>query len=447
MKMAIPRYGLRFVPGSLDSAFTALREGRGVQGPEIREFEHRFAAYHGRPDAVTASYGRMAFYYILRALALPPGSEIIFPALTFWVIPEMARICGLRPVFVDIDSRTFNIDPEKIEEAITPRTRAIVPTHLYGQPCEMTRIMSVSRAHKLIVIEDCAHSLGATYQGARTGTFGDAALFSFQLLKGLNAYGGGMAIAKDAALTARIRSEAEREPWPTESEVKKRLLSGQVVRALISRTGFTFGLFIPFYVSSFLGHRDLSRYLWEKIRPLDPLPESYRRRFSNAQAIVAMKGLENLDVFNGLSRANAERLTKGLAGLQSIVTPLIIPGAVSTFYQYCIQTADPERLSRLAIRRGIDIEIMHVDICSELALFAEFASACTKAERTKDTLQLPVYASLNRDEVDRILTVIGELSRVIGAIPFEPANERTESPESLESRASTKPAGPAVRGT
>src|SRR5262245_33829763 len=175
MRKAIPRYGVRFVPGSLDSALTALREGRGVQGPEIREFEQRFAAYHGTPGAVTASYGRMAFYYILRALRLPQGSEIIFPALTFWVIPEMARICGLHPVFVDVDSRTFNIDPEKIEQAITPRTRAIVPTHLYGQPCDMSPIISIARAHNLIVIEDCAHALGATYHGTRTGTFGDAA--------------------------------------------------------------------------------------------------------------------------------------------------------------------------------------------------------------------------------------------------------------------------------
>src|SRR5207249_1664364 len=134
--------------------------------------------------------------------------------------------------------------------------------------------------------------------------------------------------------------------------------------ALISRTGFTCGLFIPFFLSSFVGHYDLSRYLWESIRPLEPLPESYRRRFSNAQAIVALKGLENLDDFNAKSRANADRLTKGLAGVQSIITPHILPGAVSTFYQYCIHASDPARLSRLAIRKGIDIEIMHVDICS-----------------------------------------------------------------------------------
>src|SRR5215467_811542 len=166
---AIPRYGVRHVPGSVEASLQALKEGRGVQGPAIGEFEQRFAAYHEVSDAVTASYGRMAFYYILRALDLPHGSEVIFPALTFWVVPEIARVCGLRPVFVDIDPRTFNMDPAGIEEAITPQTRAIVPTHLYGQPCDMTSIMSIARKNKLVVIEDCAHALGATWQGKRTG--------------------------------------------------------------------------------------------------------------------------------------------------------------------------------------------------------------------------------------------------------------------------------------
>src|SRR5215813_5410395 len=125
----------------------------------------------------------------------------------------MARILGFRPVFVDIDPSTFNIDPARLEIAITPKTRAVVPTHLYGQPCDMDRIMPIARKHKLAVIEDCAHALGATYHGRRTGTFGDAAFFSFQMLKGLNAYGGGMAITAERGLGARIRTHAESEPW------------------------------------------------------------------------------------------------------------------------------------------------------------------------------------------------------------------------------------------
>src|SRR5262249_48827170 len=163
-------------------------------------------------------------------------------------------------------------------------------------------------------------------QGRLTGTFGDAAFFSFQMLKGLNAYGGGMAITSDETLGRRIRKLAEAEPWPSEAEVRKRIQFGELMRGLISPKGFTLGLFIVFYIGSFLGTGDLSRFLWERIRPLDPLPDSYRRRFSNAQAVVALRGLECLESLNARSRANAARLTMGLVGVPSIKTPPELPG-------------------------------------------------------------------------------------------------------------------------
>src|SRR5213592_2706927 len=181
MIRTIARYGARHVRGSMAAALKAILHGDGLRGPSIAEFEKRFADYHGMHHAISASYGRMAFYYILKSLNLPRDSEIIFPALTFWVVPEMARVLGFRPKFVDIDPITFNMDPAKLERAITPNTRAVVPTHLYGQPCDMDAIMSIARANQLAVIEDCAHALGATYKGRKVGTFGEAAFFSFQM--------------------------------------------------------------------------------------------------------------------------------------------------------------------------------------------------------------------------------------------------------------------------
>src|SRR6266480_2020971 len=213
----IARYGVRSVPGDEQEIVAAFRRGEAIDGPAIAEYEGRFARYHGMDHAVTASFGRMAFFYILQALDLPAGSEIIFPALTFWVVPEIARRAGLRPVFVDVDPATFNIDPAKIEAAITERTKAIVPTHLYGQPCEMTEVMRIAEKHNLIVIEDCAQAAGARYRGRTVGTFGNAAFFSFQLLKGINTYGGGMAVTNDARLAARVREQACSEPKQTSS--------------------------------------------------------------------------------------------------------------------------------------------------------------------------------------------------------------------------------------
>jgi dTDP-4-amino-4,6-dideoxygalactose transaminase len=411
MIRTIARYGARHVPGTTRALLKTFWRGQGVQGPSIRQFEEKFAAYHGVRHAIATSYGRMAFYYILRALDLPPGSEIIFPALTFWVVPEMARVAGLRPVFVDIDPYTYNLNPQALPSVITGRTRVIVPTHLYGQPCDMDPILALAKQHRLYVVEDCAHAIGATYRGFKTGTFGHAAFFSFQMLKGLNTYGGGMAITNDDGLAERIRQLAEAEPWPSTREVLWKLLSGYLQRAFISPYGFTFSLFPAFYIASFFGHHDLTRYIWEKIRPLDPLPSTYRRRYSNAQAVIGLKVLEVIDKLNAKSQEHARYLTEGLKAIPSILPPQTLPYTSPVYYQYCIRTSDPITLSHRAIRRGIDMEIMHVDICTRLELFAPYASPCPNAESTEGTLQLPVYSGLRPKDVHRILRVIQDISR------------------------------------
>jgi perosamine synthetase len=406
MIRTIARYGVRHVPGCMLTALKTVIRGEGLRGPSIQEFEKQFAAFHGMQHAISTSYGRMAFYYILKALDLPRDSEIIFPALTFWVVPEMARVLGFRPKFVDIDPGTFNMDPAKFEAAITPKTRAVVPTHLYGQPCEMDPIMASARAHGLFVIEDCAHALGATYKGRKVGTFGNAAFFSFQMLKPLNTFGGGMAVSSDSALAARIRVLAEAEDWPVAKDVFKKIVFGNLLRKLIGPYGFTFTMFLAFYIASFFGDYDLSRYFWEKIRPLDPLPGSYRKRYTNAQAMIGLHMLRNVDAFNALSRAHARKLTAGLAGVDAIQPPAVPPETESVYYQYCIRASDPDTLKHRTIRAGVDVEIMHVDICNVLDLFEPFRMKCPVAEATEHTLQLPVYASLGDEDLDRIITVI-----------------------------------------
>src|SRR5437763_7901218 len=251
---AIARYGVRTIPGDEKEIVAAFRCGEAVEGPAVKRFEEQFAEFHAMNHAISASFGRMAFYYILRALDLPADAEIIFPALTFWVVPEMARRAGLKPVFVDVDPRTFNIDSSKIEAAITERTRAIVPTHLYGQPCEMTEIMRLAEKHNLAVVEDCAQAVGASYRGRKVGTFGAASFYSFQLLKGINTYGGGMALTNDAQLAARVRALAEAEPTQTSGDLIKRFLTGYAARIGVSPKGFTFWGFPLQTAASFFAH-------------------------------------------------------------------------------------------------------------------------------------------------------------------------------------------------
>lgn len=428
----IARYGVRSVPGDEKEIVAAFRRGEAIAGPAVSEFEARFAAYHYMDYAIAASFGRMAFYYILCALDLPAGSEIIFPALTFWVVPEMARRAGLRPVFVDVNPVTFNLDPAKIEAAITARTRAVVPTHLYGQPCAMNEIMHIAERYKLAVVEDCAQAAGARYHGRLVGTFGAASFFSFQLLKGINTYGGGMAMTNDARLAARIRELAEAEPAQSSNDLVKRFVTGLVVRGCVSPKGFTFWGYPVQTAASFFGHYDLSKHVWEKIRPLDPFPRLYRQRYSNAQAIVGIRALAKLDEFNQRARAHALRLTQGLADCRSIQTPPIVEGVEHVYYQYCIYTSDPARASRRAIRRGVDFETTHVDVCSTLPLFKEFAADCPGAEETERALQLPVYSRLRESDVERVLQVVRQVTGDLA-----PLAERSTMPQTVAGKTIT----------
>ena len=413
----IARYGVRSVPGDEKEIVAAFRRGEAVNGPAVAEFERRFADYHGMQFASAASFGRMAFHYILRALELPAGSEIIFPALTFWVVPEIARQSGLKPVFVDVDPATFNLDPGKVEAKISEHTRAIVPTHLYGQPCSMTEIMGIAERHNLIVIEDCAQAVGARYRGRHVGTFGNASFFSFQMLKGLNTYGGGMALTNDATLARRVREQVQLEPDQREQDLAKRFASAYAARVGVSPKGFTFWGFPLQVTASFFGHYDLSKFVWEKIRPLNRFPRSYRQKYSNVQALLGLRGLAKLDEFNARTREHAAQYTRGLADCPHIQTPPVISDAEHVFYQYCIYTADSARTSRGAIRHGVDIETTHVDVCSKLELFKEFAAACPGAEATEKALQLPVYSRLRASDIDRILRVVQAAS--VGLDPVD----------------------------
>src|SRR4249919_1885898 len=248
---AIGRFGTRVVPNLSEIIQDCRARRQLVHGPHIEAFEHAFARMLGSGHVRTCSteYGRMALYFILKAMNLPAGSEVVVPAFTFWVVPEIARVAGLKVVFADVDPATFTLSPGALERAITPATRAVVPTHLYGLPCHMGPILDIAARHKLIVIEDCAHALGATWKGRPVGTLGDAGFFSFQTLKPLNCYGGGLALVRDAAVAARVRALAEAEPWPDEKRVTNRLLVGRLQRIFIRPWVFTISAFPILWVS------------------------------------------------------------------------------------------------------------------------------------------------------------------------------------------------------
>lgn len=181
------------------------QNGKYILGPNVKAFEKEAATFFGARDAVGVGSGTDALHLALRALGIGAGDEVITSPFTFIATTEAIGLVGAKPVFVDIEPSTFNIAPHRIESKITRRTKAVIPVHLYGQPCEMDAIMRIAKMNNLHVIEDCAQAFGATFHGRPVGTFGDVGCYSFFPTKNLGCMGdGGLVIAKNSDILGRV---------------------------------------------------------------------------------------------------------------------------------------------------------------------------------------------------------------------------------------------------
>ncbi len=192
-----------------DAVLQVLRSGQYIGGATIAGFEERFASLSGTPHAIGCNSGTDALILALRGLGIGPGHEVITSSFSFFATAEAISAVGATPVFVDVEESSYLIDPERIEAAITPATRALMPVHLFGRPADMERIGAIAAAHGLLVIEDCAQATGASWAGRPVGSWGDAGCFSFFPTKNLGAAGdGGAVTCRDPELAGRIRQLA-----------------------------------------------------------------------------------------------------------------------------------------------------------------------------------------------------------------------------------------------
>jgi perosamine synthetase len=261
------------------------------------------------------------------------------------------------------------------------------------------------------VLEDCAHALGATYKGRPVGTFGTGALFSFQTLKPLNCYGGGAALIQNRDLAAKVRAIVDALPWPSEKRVADRLFTGKLQRIFIKPWVFSISLFPVLWISALI---DASPdvFLWEKIRPLRPLPESYAERFPNVQAAIGLEALKYFDDWTTQARMHAKQVSRALADLPGVQTPFVPDGCTHVYYQYCAY--GPARIERddlvvRCVRRGVDIEVLHVDLPPDMELFAGARAESDGARRASQAIQIPVYSSLTPEQSARVATVVRDV--------------------------------------
>jgi hypothetical protein len=222
-----------------------------------------------------------------------------------------------------------------------------------------------------------------------------------------------MAVVRDSSLAQRVTDLASAEPEPSPKEILKKLLQGRVQRIFTRPAAFTFSAFPILYAASWLNARP-DVYLWEKIRPLSPLPDSYTQKYSNVQAALGLAGLEHLEEWTLRTQSHASMMGQLLKDLLGVITPKLPPESQHVYYQYCVYVPDRDDLVKRCIRRGVDIETLHVDVCTQLPLFGPISRA-VGAERAATAVQLPIYESLSDSQValvaKRVRAAVSEHSR------------------------------------
>lgn len=287
----------------LDAAYARVVDsGMYILGAEVEAFEQEFAAYCGAKFCVGVSNGLDALYLILRALGIGAGDEVIVPANTYIATWLAVSQVGAMPVPVEPDARTYNLDPHRIESAITPRTRAIMPVDLYGQPAHMQPVLEIARKYGIKVIEDAAQAHGASYQGKRAGTLGDVAGFSFYPGKNLGALGdAGAVVTDDAGLADKIR----------------------VLRNYGSRTKY-----------------------YNEV-------EGYNARLDPLQAAFLRAKLKHLDTWNAQRQHIARVYLDACANIPDLVLPRIQAGAEPVWHLFVVRHSRRDELQKFLNARGI----------------------------------------------------------------------------------------------
>lgn len=337
-----------------------LESGQLILGPNVRALEQEIASWCGGGHGIGLASGTDALRLAMDALDIGPGDEIITTPFTFIATANTISRAGATPVFVDIDPRTFNINPFQIEPAITERTKAILPVHLFGQPADMGAIMELAMRYNLLVIEDSAQALGATFRGQPVCSFGQIGCLSFYPTKNLGAYGdGGMAITRDDEIADRLR----------------------VLRQ----------------------HGGRVKYHHERL--------GYNSRLDELQAAILRVKLRHLAEWTSARQRVAAQYDQLLADLP-VTTPYRSPEATHVYHQYTIRAPRRDELQAFLQERGIGTMVYYPVPLHLQPMYAHLGvpeGSLPEAERAaKEVLSLPIYPELTEEQVQTVAEAIRE---------------------------------------
>lgn len=334
-----------------------LQSGMLAQGPEVAAFEDEFSRLVAQRHCIAVNSGTSGLHLALNALGVKQGDEVIVPSFTFAATANAVALVGATPVFVDIDPQTFNVDPAAIEAAITPRTRAIQPVHLYGQPAAMKEIMAIAARHDLIVAEDSAQAHMASLDGTPVGAFGATGVFSFYPTKNMTSGEGGM-ISTASDVVAR----------------QCRLLRNQGMEKR--------------YVNEIIG---------------------FNTRMTEIHAAIGRVQLTKLARWTEQRRTNAKFLDENLQG---VVIPFVSPGAFHVYHQYTIRVIGHDRDAFAAemVKRGIGNGVYYPTPVHQLPSFGHTFDLPETARATTQVLSIPVHPSLSQGDLETIVSVVNSIA-------------------------------------
>ena len=333
-------------------------------GPFVKEFEKNYAKYCDCEHAIGVSSGTSAIWFALLALDIGPGDEVITVPNTFIATVEAISFTGAKPVFIDIDEKTYNMDPGKLEAAITPKTKAVIPVHLYGQMADMDPIIDIAKRHNLVVLEDSAQAQGAKYKGKKAGSLGDIGCFSFYPGKNLGAYGeAGAVVTNNTQLAERIRMLRDH---------------GQPQK----------------YAHDYIG---------------------WNGRMDGIQGAVLNVKLKYIDLWNQKRRDHARQYSQQLSEISGMITPFIPDFAEPIFHIYAVRISNRDALLESLREKQIHCGI-HYPIPVHLTNAYRFlnlpggsfpvAEQCAEQE-----LSLPMFPELSSEQVEYVITNIKQRVR------------------------------------
>ncbi len=355
-----------------DAIQRVLLSGEFIQGSETKAFEKEVAQYLGVRHAIGVNSGTDALVIALRSLGIGPGHEVITTGFTFYATAEAISLVGAEPVFVDIDPRTLNLDINLVERHLTPRTRAILPVHLFGQGCDMDPLLEIARRQGIPLLEDVAQAFGACYRGTKLGTLGRLGTFSFFPSKNLGAFGdAGLIATNDDALAETCRMLAN--------------------------------------------HGSKRRYHNEML--------GYNSRLDSIQAGILRVKLKYVDKMNQSRREVAHRYGQKLAGLKGLVLPIESEKASHVYHQFTVRIQDGRRdqVQAALAEEGIATMVYYPLTVPNLPVYSRNVPLPQAQQACDQVLSLPIWPEMDEAVQDR---VVSALERAVGKPRPKRAQER-----------------------